>query len=215
MSYYDCIVAIGCSFVHGATIEDENGNWKGADYRFSKVIADKLNIDEVNLGRPGGSNERITRKLVDWVENNTKYKNPFIVIGLSGLSRTQIYSNASERYWDYHILDHFLAKPDASLEILKTRAEKYFGDSSMWQDLKKWTELYVEYFYNEEKAQHKLQKEVLLADGYLKNKGINYILYNSLPDEIDPIKNKINFMGFDIPEDYIVDEKIREGDCWH
>jgi len=215
MSKYDCIVAIGCSFVHGATIEDENGNWKGNEYRFSKVLADKLNIDEVNLGRPGGSNERITRKLVEWVESNTKYKNPFVIIGLSGLSRTQIYSNASQRYWDYHILDHFDADTKQATELLKSRARKFFGDSNLWKDLKKWTELYVEFFFNEEKAQHKLQKEVLLADGYLKNKGINYILYNSLSDDIEPIKSRINYMPFKFDKTYLVDDKIPSEDCWY
>lgn len=214
MNKYDCVVAIGCSYVHGATIEDEEGNWVGNEVRFSKVIADKLGIKEFNLGRPGGSNERNTRKLVEWVENNTDYKNPIIIIGTSGLSRTQIYSNASNRYWDYHILDHYSFKGIEAEDLLKTRAEKYFGSKNLWKKLKEWTELYVKYFFNEEKAQAKLQKEILLMDGYLKSKDIDYLLYNSLWDDLGEIKNKINYLSFDIDPNLNIDNK-RPKDCWY
>ena len=63
---YDCILAVGCSFVHGSAIEDENGRPANDQYRFSKILSDKLNLPEINLARPGGSNERIFRKVYEF-----------------------------------------------------------------------------------------------------------------------------------------------------
>lgn len=213
---YDCILAVGCSFVHGSAIEDENGRPANGQYRFSKILSDKLNLPEVNLARAGGSNERIFRKIYEFFTLCKDYKNPLIIIGLTGLSRTQIYSNASERYWDNHILDQFGQSEEGVKDLMSKRADKFWGDKSKWKELTDWTEKYVRYFYNPDIAKDKLQREVTFLDGYLKSKNIDYFIFNSLSNDIDEIKSKLPYISFNIDKDAKVNKDIPQlEDCWY
>ena len=40
MSKFDCIVALGCSFVAGSNINDSDGNFVGDKYRASKLLSE-------------------------------------------------------------------------------------------------------------------------------------------------------------------------------
>lgn len=197
---YDSVIAVGCSFVHGSAIEDENGRPANGQYRFSKVLSDRLNVPEINLARAGGSNERIFRKIYQYFESDKtprKSDNPLLIIGLSGLSRTQIYSNESKTFWDFHILDQYGFEGNALKELMSQRAEKFWGDKGKWKELTDWTDKYVRYFYNEEAARCKLQRELIFLDGYLKNKNIDYVIFNSLSNDIEKIKHKLPYISFD------------------
>ena len=77
---YDCIAAFGCSFVHGDTIyggkDQRHTNkkvpWIGDKYRFSKILADHYNIPEINMAKPGLSNESILRSIYKFFDNNSE-----------------------------------------------------------------------------------------------------------------------------------------------
>ena len=85
MKRYDVVVGVGCSFMNGDAILDKDGKaFKEADrIRPGRYLSKLLNCDEVNIAHTGSSNERIMREIYNWVESNTKYKNPLIMIGLS------------------------------------------------------------------------------------------------------------------------------------
>jgi hypothetical protein len=180
MKKYDCVVALGCSFVEGDQIRDVGGKNIGFQYRMSKLLSDKLKCDEISLSRCGGSNERIFRKLYEWVESNTKYKKPLVIIGLTDISRTQLYSNLSNEYTDVHINTMF-------------KNNEIGIDNTL---LKPWVDVYMKYFYNEDEEDTKLQRNVLFTDSYLKQRDIDYLIFNSLGDNISNISNQINYLSF-------------------
>ena len=48
----------GCSWTEGAELQDKKKE------RYSRVVCDRLNAEESNFGRSGGSNDRIVRRLL-------------------------------------------------------------------------------------------------------------------------------------------------------
>ena len=77
----------GCSFTWG----DELSN---RDSRYASLLANKLNCKLVDLSMNGSSNERILRTTFDYLQDpKTDLENLIVVIGWSGISRTEIYNN--------------------------------------------------------------------------------------------------------------------------
>ena len=59
------VYAIGCSYTGGTGLE----NYKD---RFSYLLSQRLEAEEINEAMGGGSNQRIFRKVIDWVSVNPK-----------------------------------------------------------------------------------------------------------------------------------------------
>ena len=67
--------------------------------RYSTLLADKLNVKEVNLSTGGSSNDRIFRTTYDWIqENKEKVKDTLFVIGLTDSLRKDLWSNFKQDY---------------------------------------------------------------------------------------------------------------------
>ena len=131
MKKYSHVLATGCSFTVGANILDKNEDAVTTQkkYRVSSLVAKHLNIPEVNVARPGGSNESIVRKAFEWIEENPS-SNPLVLIGLSGLTRMEIWSEHDQLFYDIHPFDFPAAKPWESV-VAKKRAKKLLGDESL------------------------------------------------------------------------------------
>ena len=69
----------GCSFVWGDELKDPMNT------RFSKLFSEQLGMIEVNLSLRGGSNERIYRTTLDYLQNNPNPET--VVIVWSGIDR--------------------------------------------------------------------------------------------------------------------------------
>lgn len=54
----------GCSFVWGDELQDPMSS------RFSKLLSDQISAKEINLSVRGGSNYRILRTTMDWIQSN-------------------------------------------------------------------------------------------------------------------------------------------------
>lgn len=78
----------GCSFVWGDELKDPMNT------RFSKLISDELNVEEVNLSLKGGSADRMFRTTLDYLHTNPK---PDIMIMVwTGVDRFE-YINVIEK----------------------------------------------------------------------------------------------------------------------
>jgi hypothetical protein len=199
---YDVVVGAGCSFMNGDTIKNETGgNW---DYdgvelptkpRPVKFLSKLLNIDEVNISHTGSSNERIMRNIYEWVEFNTKYKNPLIIIGLSGLARYAYKNEDTNRVFDLH---------PASIngyrgEDLVALNKKVTNGNSTTKELQDWVHYYMRYFFNQDFEEKKLQRELVTLSYYLKAKGCDYRIHNSLEDNLggdNGVDHRLNFISF-------------------
>ena len=77
----------GCSFTWGDELSNRNS-------RYASLLANKLNCELVDNSMCGSSNERILRTTFDYLQDpKTDLENLIVVIGWSGISRTEIYNN--------------------------------------------------------------------------------------------------------------------------
>ena len=102
------LVANGCSFTTHPYEPDHVRNTFSSDEdyydyvfskRYSKLLADKLGVEEINLSEAGVSNDRIFRTTYDWIqENKEKVKDTLFVIGLTDSLRKDLWSNFKQEY---------------------------------------------------------------------------------------------------------------------
>jgi hypothetical protein len=117
---YDCVVAVGCSYTAGSNIITDPKT--DADkLRASYILANELNIPEINLAKAGAGNQFITRTVYEWIKSNTKYSNPLFLIGTSGITRKEFQSVETDKYYDLHIFDFQWNKPKEFQKSLKYR----------------------------------------------------------------------------------------------
>ena len=83
MKNYDTIVGVGCSFMNGDAVSDEDGFALNRQHKMRPAIflSEKLNCNEVNLATTGSSNDGMFRRIYNWVEDN-KNKKTLMIIGL-------------------------------------------------------------------------------------------------------------------------------------
>ena len=205
---YDVVVNFGCSFMNGDRVRYINDNGQetnlGEKIVAAKLLSDKLNCDFVNLARTGAANDTIFRRLYGWVESNTIYKNPLIIIGLSGTARFSYFSEHQNRFYNLHPhqIDSY---DDKSLEVMNERVTNNLEKPSI---LRSWLEYYCKWFYSDEHNDKKLQQEITFLHYYLKGNNCDYRLHNSLQDSLGSIKSKINYVSFQ-------DEHYQDEDCWY
>lgn len=195
---YDCIVALGCSFIAGSNIVHSDGTFAGDKYRASKLLSQHFECEEINLAHPGYGNESIIGSGYDWIRNNKQFKNPLFIVATSGLSRERIWSNYTKKYWDLHLFD-FPEKPSSKFnEILNYRAEKITGPESNFQLLESYVEIKTKYMFDFEQERKKLCQNIILFDSFLSKHNYKRIFFNSLTNDISKITDEINYMSFNI-----------------
>jgi len=226
MIKYDCIVALGCSFIHGANILDNNNRFAGKEYRASKILSRHYKCKEINLATPGFGNDSILTSGYDWIRQNKTYNNPLFIIGLSGLTRERVWSNYNKRYWDLHIFDFPDKSNDKYIPLLNERAEKICGPNCDPLLLEKYVEMRAKYMFNFEQERKKLSQNIILFNTLLNKYNYQSIFFNSICEDIDSIKKEINYLSFDIDkinddvyrlQDVPASENIKKSaeDCWY
>ena len=207
---YDCIASFGCSFIYGSAIEDKENNFLGPKYRASKLLADHFGVPEVCYAEPGMGNESIFRSIYKFFKE-TKYENPFIFIGLSGITRKEIYSMSEERFYDLHLFQNW-DKHDFEVTNI---TNKLFKKNTDVIEFKSYVKTWEKYFFHLESEQEKLEWQMLFLDGFLKSKNINYVVFNSLQDNIKNIKNQVKYLSFDVNNDIKFNDISKVEDCWY
>jgi hypothetical protein len=168
MKKFKYLLANGCSFTLGSCMYDVetfiDQTEKREKNRFSKKLADKLNLEEINISTGGSSNDRIFRTTFDWIENNKeKVKDTLFVIGLSDNLRKDLWSNYKNDY------------------IISTE---------IWQDIKyiakdwnttegkvnQWRDFELKHLINEDEVEKDLIRKCLLLNSYVEG---NMIFLNA------------------------------------
>jgi len=206
---YDFVIGAGCSYVDGYEIRYEDGSLASEEFRVAKILSEKLCCDTENIAKRGASNERIIRSIYNWVESNETYKNPLLVIGLTGTARYSAWNHISENWIDLHPehINYVENKSDIIFQLTSGMGKP--------KDLKFWLTYYYKWIYSDEKESQTLQRNIIFLHHYLKYNNCDYVLFNSLQDSLEDIKSRINYLSFN--EDYTPSkkDKIHSGDCWN
>tara|TARA_B100000029_G_scaffold384064_1_gene379562 strand:- start:257 stop:1057 length:801 start_codon:yes stop_codon:yes gene_type:complete len=205
---YDVVVNFGCSFMNGDRVRYINELGQdtnlGEEIVAAKLLSKELNCDYVHLSKTGGANDTIFRRLYRWVESNTQYKNPLIIIGLTETARFSYFSEHKNRF--YNLQPHHInSYRGMALEQMNERVTNNVEPS---KKIKDWLIYYLKFFYNTEHMDKKLQQEIMFLHHYLKGNNCDYRILNSLQDSLGDIKSKINYITFQ-------DEHYSGEDCWN
>ena len=218
---YDCVVAVGCSYTAGSNIITDPKT-DAAKLRASYILANELNIPEINLAKAGAGNQFITRTVYEWIKSNTKYSNPLFLIGTSGITRKEFQSVETDKYYDLHIFDFQWNKPKEFQNSLKRRATKVSTHLDT-ESFEKWLRVETEFMYNDSYEKERAKRLYELLTVYIESKGYNYVIFNSLYDVVGSLKDELNFVSFNMEEgqEYSMNDvaptrnESQLHDCWY
>lgn len=179
------LVVNGCSYSAGACMYIDNKQQveKQNLNRFSKKLSEKLNCEEINLSKAGGSNDRIFRTTFDWIqENKEKVKDTLFIVGLTGLSRADLYDKKKGRY--------IAAMPLSSGQDIKLMSKEL---KCSLDEIWGWIRFKMNNTYDENQVIKKVKRECILLDNYVDG---NIIFFNAL-DKVDIFINELDFLLFD------------------
>ena len=202
---YKYLVTNGCSFVAGDGYTSRSFK---PPHRFSTLLSEKLKCKDINLAQTGASNDRIVRTTFDWIENNKdKCKDTLLILGLTDVSRMELYLNEVNLYVDSHLSS--LGDNQPGQMIADTEKEHITSSQKGMGKVVKWLMFYLEYFYSDRNRVEKFKRELILLLSYLKEHKVDVIIFNSLglPQDdkdnakyskkiTDYLKENTNFLSF-------------------
>lgn len=167
MKKYDLVIGTGCSFMNGDAIYDLDGNYLGKDHTPTEYLSKKLKCNFKNLAQSGSSNDHMIFRLLSYIENNNlNNKSVLVIIGLSELARLFLKEGS-----DLH--PHHLLKDNK-----QRTADKHFeGDVG---GLENYIKFYMTHIFDVEFYEKLISQKIILLKNYFENKGIDYIIFNSL-----------------------------------
>jgi hypothetical protein len=80
------LYTFGCSWANGTELVDDIKE----THRFSRILSDKLNLNDINLSETGGSNIRSINLLLEMIINNTIKNEDIVLFQITGLERHEI-----------------------------------------------------------------------------------------------------------------------------
>ena len=190
------LVTFGCSFVHGSAIYDKTGTWVGERFSFTPILGQKLGISSYyNNADPGLGNESMFRRIFKHFKKDYDHSDSLVVIGLSGITRQEVYSNAKSRLYDHHLFNY----PSNESDNYKRKAKQLLGNEELYEEWKVYIKIQQKYLFNIESEQEKLHWQLIHLDGYFKSKGIRYVIFNSIEDHGNFIYDNLEYYGEKYP----------------
>jgi len=164
----DYVVNCGCSFL------------KGTDKPF---ISHKINSEaiDINLSSDGASNDRIIRKTTEWVvENESKLKDTFFVIGITEPSRYELWDNVKDRYNQGSVSD--ISMNYDTIEGVDSYGEKgYDGQSEDAYQLTVETQkMYYKYHSDEQVDIDRSLRNIFLLMSLFERYNCKYLIFDSI-----------------------------------
>lgn len=220
---YDVIVSAGCSYTVGANIKDNNGESTGFKYTFTTVLSKRFGVPCVHLGKVAGSNEQIVRTIYDWIRDNTQYKNPLFLIGITGITRFEFWSHTFEDYFDMHLFDfHSDKNSELYKKQINSRLPKVLYQDADKTSFENWIEV-SQYMFNQDARIKEISIMMSLLNSFIKQNNGTAIFFNSLYEDIKVDKEDLNYLYFPIKKDstkyYDHDASNRQSsralNCWY
>ena len=168
------LVANGCSHTHGSELylEKKSIKSKVLDSRqqrkwnlahcFSSTISKNLNLQYENLSTPGGSNDKIFRTTIDYVNNNN-CSDVFFLIGWTGSCRMEIHNEKTDEWYNFSIGMGFED-----------------GVYRMESDFKDFYDSYILYLTSNKQGRRKRLHYIQTLQTFLESKNIKYLFFNAV-----------------------------------
>lgn len=177
-------VGVCQSLQYGLSQINKDIGYQQAINRYSRKLADKLNCEEINIATGGGSNDRLFRRLFNWIENNEeKVKDSVFVVGLTHWARKDLYSVNRQ---DYIISTEIWQDFDYIAEEVNCKQE----------EVEQWRDFELKYLTDTDEIEKKVMRECVLFDSLITQLGGDVVFFNALRVS-NIIHPKLNFLQFD------------------
>ena len=146
-------------------------NWDiGFDERWSKLLSDKLGLEEVNEARHGNSNDKIIRKTIEWcLKHQSDLSETLFVIGWTNHDRFEFWDNYLDRY------------------VQVSNGEPTHNDRDD-KRLRKVVEEYWKERHNIIQTKNKYVRNIILLQSFFKSNNIPYIFFDSIGRQVEVLK---------------------------
>lgn len=172
------LYANGCSWTHGNGINEDPKYIKNTsllDYAWPAELGKLLNCKVNNDAWGGGSNTRIVRKTISFIEQypSDKVDGLLVIIGWTTPERDEIFVPAHGNWCNYNAAqtfsDQFISK-----ELTDTQRE-------VNRNIDKVQKSFVTWVHSHSSDLNKYFQEIFLLKNYLENKKVKYVFFNALP----------------------------------
>ena len=191
MKKYDYFVLGACSFGVKPFDHDnpKRNSFKQLDgdieneYGFSKLLSDKLGCKEINLSEGGVSNDYILRVLYNWIsENKPIDKNVIMMVGLTELSRFEIFSTLSQKYIMTIDPTSLSARvPNIIKRFLElTNLTKWISE----REISSYFEIFYKYFYDELEQIQQLNRKLDMFQVYCEKNNIDVFFCSTMLTDV-------------------------------
>jgi hypothetical protein len=92
MKKFDSLVVLGDSWSWGSELPEDIR----VASRFDTLLGNQLGLECINLSRESASNFCLKWHWLDWISTAPAYKNPLVIVGITGPNRWLIYNNQAE-----------------------------------------------------------------------------------------------------------------------
>lgn len=217
------VVVTGCSFMQGLSLTKTHNSAldnfltspEQLQNRFSKILSDMLNANEVNIASAGGSNERGIRKIYEWCEaNSEQVKNSVFVFGLTELLRKEKYCRNTKSYINWRNTMFFnntdgLDNEKMNIKLTPGSREfvNYVKENDLYPLLLSYAKVGILLFTDLDYEFKTLSRQLDLLNCYIESKGGKLVIIAAMLEVDDFVskefgikgeltENKFNFLTF-------------------
>jgi hypothetical protein len=91
MHKFDSIITLGDSWSWGSELPET----QRIEKRFDSLLSKEFKVESINLARESATNFCYKWHWFDWVFSNPVYKNPIVIVGITGPNRHLIWNNSA------------------------------------------------------------------------------------------------------------------------
>ncbi len=175
MKKYKYVVAAGCSFTLDPPYNNELLHLPKDGKSYGRLISEYFGSKYYELADNGLSLQGMHRRTLEWCsKNKDKFKDTLIIVGMTGLSRVEIWNN---KYNDggglhWHTDCRYFQPPDSLLDQFKDRLMIYWPA--------KQRKNYFINFYNENAVFFLAIQSIIGLQSFLKLNNIDHIFFDAL-----------------------------------
>ena len=222
------LIGVGCSHVFG-TLGDDNDPVTCYERSWVKKLERLGNFkDSVNLGAPGGSNDRSERVLFEYLKNSNT-RDLVVIISLTQLSRKELvycyddyvkYISLGSWMIDINAPDNLIAED----EFTSINRKKNVGQFNKREQ--HFFEVYYSTFHHRTNDVEEINRKVVMMHTLLESLNIEHYFFEMLaePETIEPIQlghtipmiKFKNGLDYDVTaNDYLDFVGFKPGKCMH
>lgn len=201
------LVASGCSFVAGTSMHSTHNKREAIgltpkqqeELRFTRLISNKLALQETNLASSGSSNQRAIRLIYEWIQSNEeKVKDTVFVLGLTEILRKEKFSSDLQLYVKWRPTTYFNKDTEVDSEKLlpsSTAFAKHAIEHKYLDSIIEYVKTELLHFTDIGYEFSELSRILDLLNVYIESKGGKLVVFAAMLEVDKEVSFEFNILG--------------------